>query len=155
MFVCLRIQYTRKLQFLCRQIKNDYFYYWAALSGLPSYKFGFRSSVQKNGARGRQDTRSGTERRCSHKWFHTIFPCTDPSTNTYCTCPPPPPQKPRRRCEPEGSYLRYLKRFDHRSHSYKFCHCSSLSQLMMLALGNSEKCSRCIQTHTPFTVGSH
>ena len=67
----------------------------------------------------------------------------------------PPPQKPRRHCEPEGSYLRYLKRFDHRSHSYKFCHCSSLSQLMMLALGNSEKCSRCIQTHTPFTVGSH
>ena len=26
---------------------------------------------------------------------------------------------------------------------------------MMLALGNSEKCSRCIQTDTPFTVGSH
>ena len=66
-----------------------------------------------------------------------------------------PPQKPRRRCEPEGSYLRNSKRFDHRSHSYKFCHCSSLSQFMMLALGNSEKCSRCIQTHTPFTVGSH
>ena len=38
---------------------------------------------------------------------------------------------------------------------YKFCHCSSVCQLMMLALGNKEKCSRCIQTHTPFTVGSH
>ena len=25
---------------------------------------------------------------------------------------------------------------------------------MMLALVNSEKCSRCIQTHTPITVGS-
>ena len=25
----------------------------------------------------------------------------------------------------------------------------------MLALGNSEKCSRYIQTHTPFTIGSH
>ena len=25
----------------------------------------------------------------------------------------------------------------------------------MLVLGNSEKCSRCIQTDTPFTVGSH
>ena len=25
----------------------------------------------------------------------------------------------------------------------------------MLALGNSEKCSRCIQTDTPFTVGLH
>ena len=30
---------------------------------------------------------------------------------------PPPPQKPRRRCEPEESYLRCSKRFDHRSHS--------------------------------------
>ena len=26
---------------------------------------------------------------------------------------------------------------------------------MMLALGNSEKCSCCIQTDAPFTVGSH
>ena len=28
---------------------------------------------------------SGTEKRCSHKWFHRIFPCTDPCTNTFCT----------------------------------------------------------------------
>ena len=32
----------------------------------------------------------------------------------------PPPQKPRRRCEPEESYLRCSKRFDHRSHSIIF-----------------------------------
>ena len=30
------------------------------------------------------------------------------------------PQKPRRRCEPEESYLRCSKRFDHRSHSIIF-----------------------------------
>ena len=32
---------------------------------------------------------SGTEKRCSHKWFHTIFPCTDSCTNTFCTSSPP------------------------------------------------------------------
>ena len=57
-----------------------------------------------------------------------------------------PPEKPTRRCEPEEGYLRCSKRFDHRSRS---------KIQMMLALGNSEKCSRCIQTDTPFTVGSH
>ena len=66
-----------------------------------------------------------------------------------------PPGKPRRRCEPDEGYLRCSKGFDQKESLYKFCHCSSLSQLMMLALGNSEKCLRCIQTHTPFTVGSH
>ena len=61
---------------------------------------------------------SGTDKRCSHKWFHRIFPCRDPCRNTSCTSSlPPPPQKPRRRCEPEESYLRCSKRFDHRSHS--------------------------------------
>ena len=59
----------------------------------------------------------------------------------------PPPKKTRRHCEPEEGYLCCSKRFDHES-LYIFS-CSSLSQLMMLALGNSEKCSRCIQTHTP------
>ena len=34
--------------------------------------------------------------------------------------PPPPPKKLRRRCEPEESYLRCSKRFDHRSHSIIF-----------------------------------
>ena len=43
---------------------------------------------------------SGTEKRCSHKWFHRIFPCTDPRI--------------------EERYLRCSKRFDHRSHSIIF-----------------------------------
>ena len=69
-------------------------------SGMPSYQFAFRSSVQKNGLRGREDTRVWyRETMFSCKWFHTIFPCT----NTFwpSSPPPPPPQKPRRRCEPE------------------------------------------------------
>ena len=80
----------------------------------------------------------GEKRRPEMGLLFAGYPCTDPSTNTFCTCPPPP-QNPRKRCEPEESYLRCSKRFDHRSHS--FCHRSSLSQLMMLVLRNSEKFS--------------
>ena len=83
----------------------------------PSYKFGF--FVEKWPPGGGKTQGSGTEKLCSHKWFHTIFPCTDPCTNTFCTSSPPP-QKPRRRCEPEEGYLRCSKRFDHRSHSIIF-----------------------------------
>ena len=31
----------------------------------------------KTNTRGRKHTRSGTEKRCSHKLFHTIFSCTN------------------------------------------------------------------------------
>ena len=67
------------------------------------------------------------------------------------------PGKPTRRCEPKEGSLRCSKRFDHRSHfiSFVIVWVKDKSHLMMLALGNSEKCSRCIQTYTPFTVGSH
>ena len=64
------------------------------LSGRPVINSVFGRLCRKTVPRGREDTRSGTERRCSHKWFHTIFPCTDPSTNTFCTCPPPRPRNP-------------------------------------------------------------
>ena len=49
-------------------------YYWAApFQGMRSYLFGFRFSVQKNSLPGGGKTRgSGTEKRCSHKWFHTV-----------------------------------------------------------------------------------
>ena len=60
----------------------------------------------------------------------------------------------RRRFESRGLFALFEAIRSEES-PYKFCHCSRLSQLMMLALGNSEKCSRCMQTHTPFTVGSH
>ena len=88
----------------------------------PSHKFGFWSSGQKNGLPGEgRHEGSGTEKRRSHKWFHRIFPCTNPCTDTFCTLSPPPtPQKPRMRCEPEEGYLRCSKQFDHRSHSIIF-----------------------------------
>ena len=53
----------------------------------------------------------------------------------YVAPAPPPPRNLEGVANQEG-YLRCSKRFDHRSHCNKFCHCSSLSQLMMLALGN-------------------
>ena len=28
---------------------------------------------------------SSTEKRCSHKWFHMSFSCTNPCTDTFCT----------------------------------------------------------------------
>ena len=61
------------------------------------YKFGFRSSVQKNSPRGREDTRVWyRETMFSCKLFRTIFPCTDPCMNTFWTSsPPPPPQPPQ------------------------------------------------------------
>ena len=78
--------------------------------------------MQKNGPPGEGRHEGLVPKKwCSYKWFHTIFPCTYPWTNTFCTSsPPPPPGKPRRRCEPEEGYLCCLKRFDHRSHSIIF-----------------------------------
>ena len=124
-----------------------FFFLFTGLPRKASHKFGFRSSVQKNGlpGEGRHDG---------------LVPRNDVLTNGFIgfslarTLVQILFVPPRRRCEPEEGYLRCSKRFDHRSHSI-FFYCSSLSQLMMSALGNSEKCSRCIQTHTPFTVGSH
>ena len=128
------------------------------LLGLRSYKSVFGRLCRKTVPRGGKTRGSCTEKRCSHKWFHMIFPCTDSCTNTFCTSsrlhPPSPPetQKALRTWRRLFALFEAIRSWES---LYKFCHCSSLSQLMMLALGNSEKCSRCIQTHTPFTVGSH
>ena len=91
-------------------------HYWAApFRGCP---------VINSVLRGRGDTRVWYRETIFSEWFYTIFPCTDPYTNTFCTSSPhPPPQKPRRRCEPEEGYLKNLrcsKQFDHRSHSIIF-----------------------------------
>ena len=55
-------------------------HYWAAC-GKP-----FRSSTRKKtNTRGREETRSGTKKLCSHNLFYTIVPCT----SIFCTSPAP------------------------------------------------------------------
>ena len=94
-------------------------YIFTGLPVWPSYKFGFRSSVQKNGPAG--------EGR--HKG---LIPTNDVLTNGFrgfflvrtlariLFVPRLRPPEPRRRCEPEEGYLRCSKRLDHRSHSIIF-----------------------------------
>ena len=95
-----------------------------SITGLPvrpSYKFGFWSSVQKNGLPGEERHEGLVPRNdfLTNGFIGFSLAGTDPCTNTFCTSSPPP-QKPRRRCKPEGGYLRCSKRFDHRSHSIIF-----------------------------------
>ena len=60
-----------------------------SLLGLPPFRVAqllIRFSVvcaKKRSPGGGKTRGSGTEKRCSHKWFHTIFPCTDSCTNTH------------------------------------------------------------------------
>ena len=97
--VCVDCTFSNSIErcnlrsWLCPQSNSETVFQTSLLgspfSGLPSYKFGFRSSVQKNRPPAGWKTRgSSTEKRCSHKWFHSIFPCTDSCTNTFCTSSP-------------------------------------------------------------------
>ena len=70
------------------------------LSGLRSYKSVFGRLCRKTVPRGGKTRGSCTEKRCSHKWFHMIFPCTDSCTNTFCTSSSLHPHSPPR--NPEG-----------------------------------------------------
>ena len=131
---------------------------FTGLPGKPSHKFGFRSSVQKNGLPG-EGRHEGLVPRNDVLTSGFIWLSLARTLARILFVPRlrPPSRKPRRRCAPKEGYLRCSKRFDHRSHfiSFVIVWVKDKSHLMMLALGNSEKCSRCIQTHTPFTVGSH
>ena len=70
------------------------------ITGLSSINSVFGRLCRKRSPGGGKTRGSGTEKRCAHKWFHTIFPCMDPCTNIFRTLsPPPPPQKPGRLCE--------------------------------------------------------
>ena len=73
--------------------------YWAACAAQVKIRFSV-FGAEKRPPGGGKTRGSGNEKRCSHKWFHRIFPCTDPRT--------------------EERYLRCSKRFDHRSHSIIF-----------------------------------
>ena len=117
-------------------------YYWAApFRACTVIYLGFQSSVQKNGLLMGGKTRgSGTKKRCSHKWFRIVW-CTLALTLAriiffvQCTSLP---QKPRRCCESIRLFVLFQAIWSYES-LFKFCHSLSLSQLMMLVLGNSEK----------------
>ena len=58
-------------------------YYWAMLPMAGQSVFGHL--CRKTNTRRKEDTRSGTEKRCSHILFHTIFPCMN--SNIFVPCP--------------------------------------------------------------------
>ena len=74
----------------CSRIKSGEYFF--CLLGCPPGVRPVINSVfgrlcRKTYSRGREDMRSGTDKLCSLKWSHTIFPCTDPYTNIFCISP--------------------------------------------------------------------
>ena len=61
--------------------------YWAACAAQVKIRFSV-FGAEKRPPGGGKTRGSGIEKRCSHKWFHRIFPCTDPCTNNFCTSSP-------------------------------------------------------------------
>ena len=90
------------------------------LPWLPSYKFRFRSSVQKTVPRGREDTRVWCRETMFSQMVSYEFLLQGALHGYFLYLVCAPPEKPTRRCEPEEGYLRCSKRFDHGSHSIIF-----------------------------------
>ena len=82
---------------------------------------GLRPTRLHKRAPGEGKTRgSGTEKRCPDRWFHTIFPCTNPYTNNIFSTSPPLPQKPRRRCESGRLFALFEAFRSYRNHFTSF-----------------------------------
>ena len=86
----------------------------------PSYKFGFRSSVYKNGLPGEGRHEGLVPRNDVLTNGFIRFSLTRTLARILFVPRLRPRQKPRRRYEPEEGYLRCSKRFNHRSHSIIF-----------------------------------
>ena len=86
-------------------------------TGLLSYKFGFRSSVEKNGPPGEGEHKGLVAR---NDVLTNGFIRFSLARILYVPRLRPPPQKPRRRCEPEEGYFGCSKQFDLTSHSIIF-----------------------------------
>ena len=107
-------------------------YYWAACRTSPVEISVFGHLCRKRTPGGGKTRGSCTEKPCSQKWFRRIFPCTDPCTNIFCSSP-----RPETRKALQIKKAICVVRSDSIIGSlYKFCHCSSLSQLMLLVLKN-------------------
>ena len=88
--------------------------------GLPSYKFGFRSSVKKNGPLGEGRHEGLVPRNDVLTNGFIGFSLARTQLHEYFLYLVSAPKKPRRLCEPEEGYLRCSKRFDHRIHPIIF-----------------------------------
>ena len=129
--------------------KNDFFLLLGCpFHDTPSYNFGFRLSVQKNGLTGDERHEGLVPRNdvLTNGFIPFFLPLTFPRIFFVPQLRPLETRNALQIKKAICSVRSDSRRFDHRSHLivlYKFCHCSSLSQLMMLALGNSEKCLFC------------
>ena len=61
----------------------------------PVIKWAFGRLRRKTASRGEKTRGSGTEKPCCHKWFHMIFSCTNPCTDTFCTSSALPLKNPQ------------------------------------------------------------
>ena len=95
-------------------------YYWAAPFRARPVMISVFVCVEKRAPGGGKIRGSGTEKRCSHRWFHTIFLCTDPYTNNIFSTSPPLPQKPRGRCESRRLFALFEAFRSYRSHFTSF-----------------------------------
>ena len=51
--------------------------------------------AEKRSPEGGKTRGSGTDKRCSHKWFHRVFSCMNPCTDTFCTLSALPLKNPQ------------------------------------------------------------
>ena len=75
----------------------------------------YRFSVVSAGKRtpeGGKTRRSGTEKRCSHKCFHLIFPYTDPCTNIFLYLASGPPASMGLHTNPHAVHGRFTLKDD-------------------------------------------
>ena len=71
-----------------------FYHYWAARQAQSQIWFSVVCG-EKRPPRGGKTRGSCTEKRCFHKWFHMIFPCTEPCTDTFYTSSPLPLKNPQ------------------------------------------------------------
>ena len=86
----------------------------------PVIKWAFGRLRRKTASWGREGTRVWYQETMFSKMVSYEFLLHGALHGYFLYLVSPPPEKPTRRCEPEESYLRCSKRFDHRSHSIIF-----------------------------------
>ena len=92
------LEQVMNVLYLSAALITNLIYYCILLLGClsgPVIKWAFGRLRRKTALRGGKTRGSGTEKRCSHKWFHMIFSCTNPCTDTFCTSSALPLKNPQ------------------------------------------------------------